>query len=473
MAEGQKQTLSARRSLGAGRKTKAAATRGDANTTASAFAVPAMPGMACVGGEGRLELEGDVAALRFWTAALGAKEAREASKCDGGARGVPPTLVMGSGWLLRGAALQNFETGQMCSSAPRPMLIQPAGTYAEILTSCHALGGALLTQNEADEAALILARGTNDSCLTEDGLATWMARDEADVWSPRTVSVEDECPALGVDGATWTACVRSFSCSVCLLPPAVMYNLYGHDGSLFDNSFYVNASAGEPQLRGVAGSHITRRGKGWVLGSELHGEEWTLEDAVVPAGRRQWLTEDGDLVLTLTTCLTTEFACDDGQCIAHTLRCDNVAQCDDQSDERNCLVVQQPSGYDPYYPPPPRPGESVPLDLEYQAHVYSIEDVTTEGGVVTMSVGVTLTWFDPRLKFVNLKPQVKNYFPCQKVWTPSVRAVSGHGEGTVIDAESHEDLCFAFANDETVEKPLSDAFMGERPGRGEGREEEF
>ena len=43
-------------------------------------------------------------------------------------------------------------------------------------------------------------------------------------------------------------------------------------------------------------------------------------------------------MLTFTVCRTTEFSCDDGQCIPIVLRCNDVINCRDSSDEKNCNV---------------------------------------------------------------------------------------------------------------------------------------
>lgn len=43
------------------------------------------------------------------------------------------------------------------------------------------------------------------------------------------------------------------------------------------------------------------------------------------------------MLLTTQQCQENQFTCDDGGCIPHIQRCDNVYDCRDFSDEQNCF----------------------------------------------------------------------------------------------------------------------------------------
>ncbi|KAG7173328.1 Low-density lipoprotein receptor-related protein 1-like 3, partial [Homarus americanus] len=416
-------------------------------------------GVVCVGGVDRGTLEAQVARAAIWRRTLGAEVLLQASGCRGQHPVEAPYLMMERQWTVAGnASLGSYSLEELCLSEQRPVVVQPAGSYSRHGIVCHALDGALMSSADLTPSTMLLARGANDSCVGPGGLVTWLSGGKLDKGAAMKVTAEDECPAQGTEGGMFAACVRQLQCSLCQVPLTVMYNLYGHDGRLFDHNYYIDTQAGQLVFRGVGGSEIVSAGGGWVLRSTLHQMEWVLEEGPVPVGRQQWGAGARKVVLTLTTCRTSQFACDDGQCVPQTSRCDEIFHCNDRSDEANCRVVDRAPGYDPYYPPPPRPDEITPMDLIYHVDVYSMDDLTTEGGVATMNVGMTLKWFDPRLKFLNLKPKVKNYFLCDLVWTPSVRAVSGHGEGTVLETTDYEKFCYAYA-DTTSERPLEDSFM--------------
>nr|XP_045604056.1 uncharacterized protein LOC123761881 [Procambarus clarkii] len=420
---------------------------------------PVMIGEMCVGGGHRGTLEAEVARAALWRMTFGKDVLSQASGCRGSLAMEDPYMAMGPLWLAAGnVTLGPYRLDEVCRSLMWVVVVRPARSYAFHVMVCQALGGRLMTSEGLTSEVMVLARGTNDSCVGSGGLVTWLLGGKEGRGATTQITAEDECPAQGTDGGISAACVRQLKCSLCQLPSTVMYTLYGHDGRLFDYNFYIDVVSGELIFRGLGGSEIVRVGNGWVLRSVLHQMEWVLGEAAVPVGRQWWLGGPDKVLLALTTCRTTQFTCDTGQCVPLTSRCDDIVQCSDRSDETNCRVIDRLSGYDPYYPPPPRPREEKPMNLFYHVDVYSMDDMTTEGGKATMNVGMTLTWFDSRLKFLNLKPEVKNYFPCELVWTPSVRAVSGHGEGTVLETSNYEKFCYAYA-DENTHRPLHDPFM--------------
>ncbi|XP_071513084.1 uncharacterized protein [Panulirus ornatus] len=371
---------------------------------------------------------------------------------------------MSRDWSVEGnASFGWYNTQRLCSSEPRTVLVQPAGTYARHGTVCHALGGALLTYTDLTPTIMERVRDPANACIDTDGPVTWLSGGQraANGTVVAKVKTEEECPAMGVDGRVWAPCEEWLECSVCQVPSTVLYNLYGHDGRLFDHTYYSHNTSGHVMFRGLAGSEILRQEAGWLLRSSLHETQWLLPEAPVPVGRHRWSAAgEEEVVLTLTHCRTTQFACDDGQCVSQTDRCDDIVHCRDRSDEANCQVVERPPGYDPYYTPPPRPGEVMPTGLSYHIDVYNVGDVTTNVGEASMDVGITIAWFDPRLKFLNLKPRVKNYFPCHLVWTPRVRAISGSGEGNLLTTNDYEKFCYTYDNDETEQRPLHDPLMG-------------
>ena len=423
----------------------------------------------CVGGS---DMEADVAGVTLWFELLQEDVLAGTSQCAKPRRGGSARLSLGSWWVPQGSATPTtFPLQQVCGRAPRLVVVRPAGTFRGHSVVCTALGGEVPPAATLSPALPALINNNNNnnnnnqSCEGPAGLLSWVGGSPVG-----EAATEETCPALTTSGLARAACVRQLPCSVCAVPHAALYRLYGHDGSLFDNTFYLEARDGRLAFSGAGGSRLEREGGGWRLVSALHGRRWTLAEASVPVGRRLWREGAVQTVLAVTVCRSGQFSCSDGQCVAQTARCNDIEDCRDRSDEADCSVVVRPEGYDPYYPPPPRPGQTPPLDLMYHVDVYSLDDITTEGGEATMNVGMTLTWHDPRIKFLNLKSDVKNYFPCDLVWTPSVRAVSGHGEGTVLQTNDYEKFCFAHANDEMEQRPLTDAFMSEcTGGTGERR----
>lgn len=409
----------------------------------------------CIGG-GHRSVVGAVADVRVWAGLLDDEALRAASLCPESMPSALPPLYVSGGWVPQGnASTAVFPLRQVCAAPPRLVRVRPAGTFRGLREFCVALGGAV------PHAATLKAAlpALNDSCEDPAGLLSWVGGDPV-----VGAAAEETCPAVAVGGGVVrAACVLQLSCSLCVVPRATIYRLYGHDGTLFDYTFYLETGAdGQPAFIGSGGSRLERAGNGWRLTSVLHSRRWMLaEAAALPVGRRRWTEGGVQMLLALTVCHSGQFSCDDGQCVAQTARCDDITDCSDRSDEAECSVVVRPEGYDPYYPPPPRPGETPPLDLPYHIDVYYLSDVTTEEGRAGMDVGVTLSWYDSRLRFLNLKPDIKNYFPCELVWTPVVRAVAGRGIGFILGTDDYEKFCYTYASDERVARPLGDPLMGE------------
>ena len=98
---------------------------------------------------------------------------------------------------------------------------------------------------------------------------------------------------------------------------------------------------------------------GWQLSWAPGSQSWEMSNTRYPdieaevtgwdypLGSRAWRVRgDGcsaqtrEVELSLSSCLETEYSCDDGQCVGMAARCDQHHHCTDGSDEKNCRVVQ-------------------------------------------------------------------------------------------------------------------------------------
>ena len=53
----------------------------------------------------------------------------------------------------------------------------------------------------------------------------------------------------------------------------------------------------------------------------------------------------------LSGCAENEFTCNDGQCIDVNYRCDQIIDCRDKSDEKECRLLVLEDGYNKMIPP--------------------------------------------------------------------------------------------------------------------------
>ena len=106
--------------------------------------------------------------------------------------------------------------------------------------------------------------------------------------------------------------------------------------------------------------------KHWVtLGNSdltlnMTARSWASQNSFV-LGKHNW-TVSGDrykcskgkeytLEMKLTGCSSTQFTCDDGQCVNMEQRCNQVTDCEDKSDEFNCKILALERGYNQRVPP--------------------------------------------------------------------------------------------------------------------------
>ena len=339
---------------------------------------------------------------------------------------------------------------EVCSSNTNVVLIHPAGNYLQAERSCDAIGGILLTEESFPDYIDNIDEIINDKCIS-DGALTWVKTADNDF---ETVG----CTIIMTDKKVYTtACVQFLQCTLCLVPPT-RYTLYGHDGKAFDYFYYIELYQDrQPWWKGIK-STIENKGNHWLLSSSLHEINLTLHEDF-PIGRRYWGSEQNLRLFTLTVCHIWQFSCGNGECIDYNQRCDDIKHCKDETDELNCNKVSLPENYNKEQHPPLDSEQEFPIKIHYYVDVYNLDRINADGATASMDLGVTLTWYDPRVQFNYLKPIIKNYFDCRDVWLPILEVLSGHGRGTYLDANQYEKFCHAWRNEEDIQAPFSDPYM--------------
>ena len=126
-------------------------------------------------------------------------------------------------------------------------------------------------------------------------------------------------------------------------------------------------------------------------------------------------------ILTLSSCNTREFTCNDGSCVTMEERCDGKTQCQDLSDEDECYLFSTFSGYKKFLVPPPIGNEST-LIMNLSIIINEIIAIDENNGNFEVKMTIIRRWFNPQLTYNNLKRiSTKNIMAEEentKMWEP-------------------------------------------------------
>ena len=107
--------------------------------------------------------------------------------------------------------------------------------------------------------------------------------------------------------------------------------------------------------------------------------------------------------LLLTGCDADQFTCDDGSCVHILSRCNNLQDCRDVSDEKNCMLVFIDQEKYLRDKTPPALGHQEKLPVNVSVFINQIISISEVGKKINIQFELELTWFDSRLQYFNLK----------------------------------------------------------------------
>ena len=132
-------------------------------------------------------------------------------------------------------------------------------------------------------------------------------------------------------------------------------------------------------------------------------------------------------VLKLTSCnQTTDFTCDDGQCKPMGERCNQVPNCDDESDEKGCQLVVLREGYNKNLAPVRRKvfGGFKPAIVGISIMLMKVVDIDEVGHSIHLQFQIILQWRENRAKYQNLKGESSlnalTDDDIQRLWLPLI-----------------------------------------------------
>ena len=162
----------------------------------------------------------------------------------------------------------------------------------------------------------------------------------------------------------------------------------------------------------------------------------TNDTRVIPLGAHRWHFVDGKCndggINTLRlmnlhfSVNNTMFCCTDGLCVDWSLRCDNVPNCGDESDEFNCETLIIPDKYDETKPPINKNSALFSEDKIVRRNnvtakfiIRDIYDIDEKASTLTVRFTLVREWKDPRLDFRDLSwDPTRNAIDVHNIWYP-------------------------------------------------------
>ena len=105
--------------------------------------------------------------------------------------------------------------------------------------------------------------------------------------------------------------------------------------------------------------------------------------------------------LKMSTCSEEEFTCDSGQCVPMEKRCNQLSDCRDKSDEKNCKVLVLEEGYNKFVPPIDL--KDLMTNVSLSLDLLKLVDINEDDYSIEIQFQITLKWKENRATYHNLK----------------------------------------------------------------------
>jgi hypothetical protein len=236
------------------------------------------------------------------------------------------------------------------------------------------------------------------------------------------------CTYLQTDGY-WSfrdksSCDELELCTICMFEKVPVLSFKGgfcREFAPFDWNYYlsVNASYQIDGYTGYKDSNITNDNGKWELTGRIkEGIGISLNSNSHPIGKQNWtrynrrcgIPRPEKTEFIFSQCeFGTEFTCRSGRCIPINKRCDRINDCNDESDEEDCVLVRIPENYKKIQAPEiTSKNKSDPLPIKTQITLLRVDMIDTLTMLVGITVEIKMKWTDSRLQFANLNRNQNN-----------------------------------------------------------------
>ena len=148
----------------------------------------------------------------------------------------------------------------------------------------------------------------------------------------------------------------------------------------------------------------------------LGKHNWTIKGDKGCNGGKPYVTE-----LKMSGCQKGNFTCNDGQCVSMDQRCNQLPDCRDKSDERNCDILLLEEGYNKNVPPI---NSTAPVNVSISIDLMKLVDIAEEDYSIEIQFEIMLKWKENRATYHNLKKidalNTLTQDDIERLWLPEV-----------------------------------------------------
>ena len=103
----------------------------------------------------------------------------------------------------------------------------------------------------------------------------------------------------------------------------------------------------------------------------------------------------------MSGCQENEFTCNDGQCVSMDQVCNQLPNCRDKSDERNCKILVLEDGYNKNVPPIPTKAHDK-VNISVSIDLLKLVDIDEDDYSIEIQFKINLQWKENRATYHNL-----------------------------------------------------------------------